>query len=95
MTERKGNRLSKIVTRTGDAGTTGLGDGSKYEQKAQEKAQTEGWTFERIPGDRRLMTALVHGEWSEEEFLVVPPGYAIKQTNNETIIKAAPVTPAG
>ena len=26
--ERKGNRLSKIVTRTGDAGTTGLGDGS-------------------------------------------------------------------
>lgn len=29
MTERKGNRLSKIVTRTGDAGTTGLGDGSR------------------------------------------------------------------
>jgi cob(I)alamin adenosyltransferase len=28
-TERKGHRLSKIVTRTGDAGTTGLGDGSR------------------------------------------------------------------
>jgi cob(I)alamin adenosyltransferase len=28
-TERKGNRLSKIVTKTGDAGTTGLGDGSR------------------------------------------------------------------
>jgi cob(I)alamin adenosyltransferase len=28
-TERQGNRLSKIVTRTGDAGTTGLGDGSR------------------------------------------------------------------
>ena len=28
-TERKGNRLSKIVTRTGDGGTTGLGDGSR------------------------------------------------------------------
>lgn len=27
--ERKGNRLSKIVTRTGDGGTTGLGDGSR------------------------------------------------------------------
>ena len=24
-----GNRLSKIVTRTGDAGMTGLGDGSR------------------------------------------------------------------
>lgn len=27
--ERKGNRLSKIVTRTGDGGGTGLGDGSR------------------------------------------------------------------
>ena len=27
--ERKGNRLSRIVTRTGDAGTTGLGDGNR------------------------------------------------------------------
>lgn len=27
--ERLGNRLSKIVTRTGDAGSTGLGDGSR------------------------------------------------------------------
>ncbi|MEY2632142.1 MAG: hypothetical protein RIR00_796 [Pseudomonadota bacterium] len=29
MENRAGNRLSKIVTRTGDAGTTGLGDGSR------------------------------------------------------------------
>ena len=29
QTERKGNRLSKIVTRTGDKGETGLGDGSR------------------------------------------------------------------
>jgi len=29
MSTRAGNRLSKIVTRTGDAGATGLGDGSR------------------------------------------------------------------
>ena len=29
MSERKGNRLSKIVTKTGDDGTTGLCDGSR------------------------------------------------------------------
>lgn len=29
MDTRQGNRLSKIVTRTGDSGTTGLGDGSR------------------------------------------------------------------
>ena len=32
--ERAGNRLSKIVTRTGDAGTTGLGDGSRVSKDA-------------------------------------------------------------
>lgn len=30
-----GNRLSKIVTRTGDAGTTGLGDGSRIGKDSQ------------------------------------------------------------
>ncbi|MCU6434758.1 cob(I)yrinic acid a,c-diamide adenosyltransferase [Undibacterium sp. Jales W-56] len=29
-----GNRLSKIATRTGDAGTTGLGDGSRIDKDA-------------------------------------------------------------
>ena len=35
MNERLGNRLSKIVTRTGDAGTTGLGDGSRTPKDSQ------------------------------------------------------------
>ena len=30
-----GNRLSKIVTRTGDGGTTGLGDGSRVAKDCQ------------------------------------------------------------
>ncbi|MCB0067980.1 MAG: hypothetical protein KDD77_12545, partial [Caldilineaceae bacterium] len=68
-----------------------LGEGTKYEELAQAKAQAEGWTFERLPGDRRLLTALVHGAWDETEFLVVPPGHAIGQSNNESVVKAAPV----
>lgn len=32
---RMGHRLSKIVTRTGDAGTTGLGDGSRVAKDSQ------------------------------------------------------------
>ncbi|NJD26313.1 MAG: cob(I)yrinic acid a,c-diamide adenosyltransferase [Betaproteobacteria bacterium] len=33
--ERKGHRLSKIVTRTGDGGTTGLGDGTRTTKDSQ------------------------------------------------------------
>ena len=36
-----GNRLSKIVTRTGDAGTTGLGDGTRVAKDCQ-RVETMG-----------------------------------------------------
>ncbi|MCB9160447.1 MAG: DUF1638 domain-containing protein [Caldilineaceae bacterium] len=65
---------------------TGLGDGSVYEKHAQDKAEKEGWTFERIRGDRRLVTMLVHGDWNNEEFLVVPSGHKIRQT----VVEIAP-----
>ena len=67
---------------------TGLGDMDKFEQVARAKAAAEGWVFERLPGDRRLLTQLVHGEWAEAEFLVVPPGHAIRQTNGEDVMAA-------
>jgi cob(I)alamin adenosyltransferase len=35
MNAHMGHRLSKIVTRTGDAGTTGLGDGSRVAKDSQ------------------------------------------------------------
>ena len=35
---------------------------------------TEGWAFERIPGDLGLIQSLVDGPWDEKQFLTVPPG---------------------
>ena len=70
---------------------TGLGDGGAYEHHAQEKAAAEGWTFEHIPGDRRLVTMLVHGDWNNDEFLVVPSGHKIRQTGTETVVEIGPV----
>jgi hypothetical protein len=71
---------------------TGLGDGGIYAQQAQTKAETEGWTFERIQGDRRLITQLVHGAWNDEEFLTVAPGHKTRQTGMETVIEAIAAT---
>lgn len=72
---------------------TGLGDGRHFEQMAQEQAQRRGWQFERREGSRRLITALVHGDWNTDEFLVVPPGHITRQTSEENgLVEAAPAT---
>lgn len=72
---------------------TGLGDATRFETLAQEKAEREGWVFERLAGNRRLLEMLVNGEWAEDEFLVVPPGHAVKQTYHERLIEAVPAAP--
>lgn len=64
---------------------TGLGDANKYEQMAKDKAEREGWLFERKQGNRRLLELLINGNWPEEEFLIVPPGYTIQQAGEGLI----------
>jgi hypothetical protein len=70
---------------------TGLGDGSAYEQTARDKAEKEGWVFERKQGNRRLLSMLVNGQWSEDEFLVVPPAHQIQQSYGDGLIRAEPL----
>lgn len=65
-------------------------DGHAYEQMAREQAARRGWAFERRQGDRRLLTMLVHGEWPDDEFLVVPPGYRIRQSGTGGLIDCEP-----
>ncbi|MBN2306054.1 MAG: DUF1638 domain-containing protein [Anaerolineae bacterium] len=66
----------------------GSGNGRQYEEMAQEQAQRRGWLFERKQGDRRLLKMLINGEWPEDEFLVVPPGYTIQQSGSDGLVKA-------
>jgi hypothetical protein len=69
----------------------GLGDTGPYESMARAKAEQEGWIFERMEGDPRLLRMLVNGEWSEEEFVIVPPGATLQQSfNPEQIVEAKP-----
>jgi hypothetical protein len=69
---------------------TGLGDADRYEQMAQDKAQREGWVYERKQGNRRLLEMLINGKWPEDEFLVAPPGHKIRQSGLG-LIQADPV----
>ncbi len=64
----------------------GLGDTGPYEAMARAKAEKEGWTFERIEGDPRLLRMLVNGDWPEEEFVIVPPGAGLRQSYNPELI---------
>jgi hypothetical protein len=68
---------------------TGLGETAVYEKIAQDKAAREGWVFERLQGNRRLLAGLIQGDWDADEYLVVPPGYTIRQDySSELLIKA-------
>lgn len=69
---------------------TGLGDTDQYARLAEEKAQREGWVYERMAGNRRLLQALIQGDWPADEFLVVPPRHTIRQDIDELLIEAVP-----
>ncbi len=69
---------------------TGTANGAHFEQTAQEQALPRGWQFERKQGNRRLLEMLLHGEWTDDEFLIVPPGHTIRQTGGDSLVEAVP-----
>ncbi len=62
-----------------------------YEQLAKDKAERDGWVYERIAGNRRLLEILINGDWPPDEFLIVPPGHKIQQDVGENLIRIAAV----
>jgi hypothetical protein len=67
---------------------TGQGDSLHYEAIARDEAQRRGWLYERKEGNRRLLQMLVHGQWNDRDFLVVPPGFTIRQSGSDDLIQA-------
>jgi hypothetical protein len=66
---------------------TGLEPDGSFERRAREEAARHGWQFETIRGDLRLFERLVAGDWDDNDFLVVPPGWRVKPTYDRGIIE--------
>jgi hypothetical protein len=65
----------------------GLEPDDRFERLSRQQATEQGWAFERIPGDLRLIQSLVDGPWDEKRFLTVPPGGQVAASFEEGIIK--------
>ncbi len=53
-------------------------DDEAFRAEARAEADRVGLDFRVLRGDQRLIRKLIHGEWSEDEFLRVPPGGRIR-----------------
>lgn len=69
----------------------GVGPEGEAEEATRKDAERRGWEFESVRGDLRLLQMLCDGDWSEEEFLVVQPGSAVKADYGESIIGSSSV----
>jgi hypothetical protein len=68
-------------------------DGSahlKLGDRVKHICERRGWQFEELPGDLGLLQRWVGGEWTEEEFLVVPPQHTVSPSYTDRIIEARP-----
>jgi hypothetical protein len=68
----------------------GLGDADGEANYTKTCAACQGWGFDRIPGDPKLLQDLLTGPWDAQRFLIVPPRHVIRLTADDDIIKAVP-----
>lgn len=61
-----------------------------YEDDVKKEAERRGWKYKKIEGDMKLILDSINGNWDEEDFLMVPPGYSIQPSYDGNIIKIEP-----
>lgn len=71
----------------------GVGNTVEYEKYTRECADWLNWEFEKIDGDARLIQRFVSGDWDEDSFIIVDPGYMIERTYDESIMKSVKQKP--
>ena len=62
---------------------------NEYREYTKRSAEFLNWNYDELKGDPVLMQKFVNGNWDKSEFLVVKPGWKIKENVTEKgIIKA-------
>ena len=57
-------------------------------ETARAEAVRQNWKFDQVQGSTTLLERLLEGDWSGEDFLVVPPGAAIHVRLGDAIVEA-------
>ncbi len=68
--------------------STGVASDDRSRMLAQAEAEREGWAFEEVRGSLTLLQQMVNGEWYDADFLVVPPGAAVRAAFGDSIVTA-------
>lgn len=63
-------------------------DDREYKEYSKECAKWLNWSYEELKGSPGLIEAFLAGDWDNDRFLVVEPGYRIAATNGDDIITA-------
>jgi len=69
---------------------TGLEADDRFERQARREAASKAWRYERLEGDLGLFERLLSGDWNEEDFLIVPPGWRVTATYGTGILDKEP-----
>lgn len=59
-------------------------------EEVKREAKEKDWRYIEIEGSNSLLKKMLDGDWSPEEFLIVPPGYEVAASVDDKIISAVP-----
>ena len=73
-----------------DTGETDSRGAAAAELRARNDAERRGWEFQRLDGELILVRRLIHGDWADEDVLVLAPGERLAMSYDERVIRAEP-----